>query len=153
MENEIKIFTRFRLLKLDFYKKIITFELKKSIIMKKIVFLFVVILSFNLRAQNVKQLITSGKWYVVSTQENGKQPEEADSKEDEWIIFLPNGTTEEEHFGENENSKWVYSDKNKTMKIIGSSTYLNKLIEITKDRMVVEVIEKGQPDIIITYEK
>ncbi len=122
--------------------------------MKKFIFpLLLFFTIFYINAQDVKKILTSGKWYVTFTQENGQQPEPAENKDDEWIIFLPDGKAQEEQFGESMSSKWTYSKTTKIITIDGVEQKILKLIDINDKKMVVELVESGQESMIFTYEK
>lgn len=126
--------------------------------MKKIVFtLFLGLVSFTVKAQDVEVILTSGKWFIESIQEKGEQPEMASNKQDEWLLFTKDGKVEESHFGELETSSWNYDKLKKMIKISGSETIFHRIIEITNDKLIVEVVEdvKGSADdnVMITYVK
>lgn len=125
---------------------------------KTVLILSVFVLSaFNLvDNQGVKETLVSGKWFVESTQEKGKEPEQASDKEDEWLFFYPDGKIEQNIFGEMITSKWEYDKANEMIKMDGQEgiTYL-KIIEITEQKLIVE--QKATVDesdsLIITYTK
>ncbi|MFY7670990.1 lipocalin family protein [Tenacibaculum sp. MEBiC06402] len=126
--------------------------------MKKIVLtLFLGLVSFTVKAQDVEGILTSGKWFIESIQEKGEEPEMSANKQDEWLLFTKDGKVEESHFGELETFSWNYDKVKKTIKISGSETIFHRIIEISNDRLIVEVVEdvKGAADdnLMITYIK
>lgn len=126
-------------------------------IMKKIVLAFFLgLLSYAAQAQDVEGILTSGKWFVESTQEKGEQPELASNKDDEWLVFSKDGKVEEGHFGDLKTSSWNYDKSKKMIKISGSETIFHRIIEITADRLIVELVDdlNGADDnLMITYVK
>jgi len=141
-------------LKLFYY-----FWKKHSIIMKKIIILFCAVLlsSFSVKTskEQVKTFLTSGKWFVESVQENGQEPEMVEDKNDEWIIFHEEGKLEENLYGEITNSTWEYSQEKNSIKIIGDDidvTY-KKIIEITENKLTVELTEGDNDSLIVNYTK
>lgn len=126
--------------------------------MKKIVFAFFLgLVSFAVNAQDVEGILTSGKWFIESVQEKGEEPELSSNKEDEWLLFSKDGKVEESHFGEMETSSWNYDKTKKMIKISGSDTVFHRIIEISSDKLIVELVEdvKGAADdnLMITYVK
>ncbi|CAL2063081.1 hypothetical protein [Tenacibaculum sp. 190524A05c] len=126
--------------------------------MKKIVFAFFLgLASFAVNAQDVEGILTSGKWFIESVQEKGEEPELSSNKEDEWLLFSKDGKVEESHFGEMETSSWNYDKTKKMIKISGSDTVFHRIIEISSDKLIVELVEdvKGAADdnLMITYVK
>jgi hypothetical protein len=126
--------------------------------MKKIVLtLFLGLVSFTVKAQDVEGILTSGKWFIESIQEKGEEPEMSSNKEDEWLLFTKDGKVEESHFGEMETFSWNYDKTEKTIKISGSETIFHRIIEISNDKLIVEVVEdvKGaaEDNLMITYVK
>lgn len=113
--------------------------------MKKLTLIICAILlcSFNITTSKtqIKNILTSGKWFVESIQESGHEPEMAENKNDEWIIFHEEGKLEENLYGEITNSTWEYSDKNKTIKIIGDKILTKRIIEISDNKLTIEVIK------------
>lgn len=113
--------------------------------MKKIsIILFAIVLcSFNVTntKTQTKALLTSGKWFVESVQESGEEPELAENKNDEWIVFHEEGKVVENIYGEVTNATWEYSDKNNSIKITGEDVIFKKIIEITETKLTIELIE------------
>jgi len=103
----------------------------------------------------VKDFLTSGKWYVESIQESGQEPEMAEDKNDEWIIFHKEGKLEENLFGEITNSTWEYSEENKSIKVVGNEVVYKKIIEISENKLTIELIEDVNSDdvLMINYIK
>lgn len=134
------------------------FEYKHNqYIMKKIVFAFFLgLLSFAVKAQDVEGILTSGKWYVESIQEKGEEPELSSNKEDEWLLFTKDGKVEEGRFGDLKTSSWNYDNAQKMIKISGDETIFHRIIEISDNRLIIELLEnlKGTDDnLMITYVK
>lgn len=126
--------------------------------MKKIVFAFFLgLFSFAVNAQDVEGILTSGKWFIESVQEKGEEPELSSNKTDEWLLFTKDGKVEESHFGELETFSWNYDKLKKMIKISGSETIFHRIIEISSDKLIVEVVEdvKGaaEDNLMITYVK
>lgn len=113
--------------------------------------------STGINAQdNIHDILTSGKWYVESVQEKGEEPEISAKKDDEWILYHSEGKTEESLFGELSSSSWTFDKENSIIKLTGSETIFHKIIEITGDKLIVELIEdlndtEAHP--IVTYIK
>lgn len=126
---------------------------------KTVLILSVFILSaFNLvDNQDVKETLVSGKWFIESIQEKGKEPEMASDKEDEWLFFYPDGKMEESHFGELVTGEWKYFKKDNVIKIFESDAIkVKKILEVTNDKLVVEFFEDinaKDESLIITYVK
>ncbi len=106
--------------------------------------------------QDIKRILTSGKWFVESVQESGQEPEMSSNKNDEWIVFHAEGKLEESLYGEVTNSEWEYSDKEKSIKVVGDDIVFKKIIEISEDKLTIELIEdvNNKEDVImINYTK
>lgn len=105
--------------------------------------------------QDVKRILTSGKWFVESVQESGQEPEISSNKNDEWIVFHEKGKVEENLYGEVTTSTWEYSDTDKSIKIVGEETVFKKIIEITDTKLTIEIIEDvNSGDVLmVTYTK
>lgn len=101
--------------------------------------------------QDVKRILTSGKWFVESVQESGQEPEMSSNKNDEWIVFHAEGKLEESLYGEVTNSEWEYSDKEKSIKVVGDDIVFKKIIEISEDKLTIELIEdvNNKEDVIM----
>lgn len=112
--------------------------------MKRFLLPLILILTFSsLNAQqDITKFLTSGKWYVASIQEKGEKPEEAENKNDEWIVFQEEGKVEESYFGDAVTCEWKYSKKLNIIEIFDNSEVkFFKIIEATKDKLVVEVLK------------
>lgn len=112
--------------------------------------------SFTTISQNIEEVLTSGKWYVESIQEKGKEPEVAEDKNDEWLVFYADGKLEENQFGEMITSKWQYVKTDKLIKKIeGDGIEYLKVIEISSDKLIVEQLSIDNPKegVMITYTK
>lgn len=114
-------------------------------------------LSFTtVKNQNVENVLTSGKWYVESTQEKGEEPEKAEDKNDEWIVFHADGNLEENQFGEMFTCKWKYEKAEKVIKKIedGGVEYL-RVIEISSDKLIIEQLgmDDDEDGLMVTYVK
>ena len=126
--------------------------------MRKI-FLLVFVLSLvsftKNNEQDVKRILTSGKWFVESVQESGQEPEISSNKNDEWIVFHEKGKVEENLYGEITTATWEYSDADKNIKIVGEETVFKKIIEITETKLTIEIIEDvNSGDVLmVTYTK
>jgi len=103
----------------------------------------IVLCSFSVDTSKsqVKSLLTSGKWFVESVQESGQEPEMVENKNDEWVVFHEEGKVEENLYGEITKSTWEYSDKDKSIRIIGDKSVTKKIIEITDSKLTIEFIE------------
>ena len=99
------------------------------------------IFSFAVNAQDVEGILTSGKWFIESVQEKGEEPELSSNKTDEWLLFTKDGKVEESHFGELETFSWNYDKLKKMIKISGSETIFHRIIEISSDKLIVELFK------------
>lgn len=122
-----------------------------------ILFICVAVLcSFTTMNQNVEEVLVSGKWYVESTQEKGQEPEKAEDKNDEWVVFYADGKLEENQFGEMFTCKWKYiKADNVIKKIEGEGVEYLKLIDVSSDKLVVEKLsmDDSEEGLMITYIK
>ncbi len=125
--------------------------------MKKLVLaLFLGLSSFVSNAQDIEGILTSGKWFVESIQEKGEEPELSSNKEDEWLSFSKDGKVEENHFGDSKTHSWNYDKNKKMIKISGSETTFHRIIEISNNKLIVELIEdlkETDDNLMITYIK
>lgn len=127
--------------------------------MKKIIIILcaIVLSSFSVSKtkSQIKEYLTSGKWFVESVQESGQEPEMAEDKNDEWVIFHKEGKLEENLYGETTNSNWEYSDENKSIKVTGDEVIFKRIIEITEDHLTIELVEdvNSGDTLIINYVK
>ena len=127
--------------------------------MKKItIILFAIILSsftVDTSTTEVKSLLTSGKWFVESVQESGEEPEAAENKNDEWILFKDNGQVIENLYGETTQATWEFSKNDNSIKITGEDVVFKKIIEISDHKLTVEFIENvnNGKTLIINYTK
>lgn len=125
--------------------------------MKKIVLvLFFGLFAFTAKAQDIQGILTSGKWFVESIQEKGEEPELSSNKSDEWLAYSNDGKVEENHFGDLKTLSWTYDDSQKLIKLSGSETVFHKVIEISDDKLIVELIEDldgAEDNLMITYVK
>ncbi len=125
--------------------------------MKKIVLaLFLSLFVFTIKAQNVENILTSGKWFIESIQEKGEEPELSSNKDDEWLLYSKDGKVEEGHFGSLEKFSWIYDKKRNMIKFFGSETIFYRIIEISKEKLIVELIEDledANDNLMITYIK
>lgn len=129
----------------------------QSIKMKGIVLaLFLSLSSLFVQAQDVKGILTSGKWFVESIQEKGEEPELSSNKEDEWMAYSADGKVEENHFGDSKTFSWAYDDAKKLITISGSEKIFHRIIEITDEKLIVELVEdlmETEDNLMITYVK
>ncbi|MFD0991738.1 hypothetical protein [Tenacibaculum geojense] len=125
--------------------------------MKKIlVTLFIGLSSLVINAQeDVETILTSGKWFVESVQEKGQQPEMSADKNDEWIVYHKDGKAEENVFGDVSSSSWSYDNTKKLIKVTGAQTIFYKIIEVTSEKLIVELIEdmNSSDNVMVTYVK
>ena len=127
--------------------------------MKKITIILcaIILCSFKVDTSEtqIKSLLTSGKWFVESVQEIGQEPEKAENKNDEWVVFHKEGKVEENLYGEITNATWEYSDKDKSIKVTGNDVVYKKIIEITETKLTIELIEDVNDDnhLMINYIK
>lgn len=126
--------------------------------MKNFILVFFVVLfsSFTmLEDQNERQVVLSGKWYIESVQEQGEKPEKVENKEDEWIHFHKDGKVEEGQFGEVTSGTWTYLKEKKAFKVSFDDTVFYKIIELSDNKMTLEVGEGlGSDDyIMVNYTK
>ncbi|WP_075341351.1 lipocalin-like domain-containing protein [Tenacibaculum agarivorans] len=125
--------------------------------MKKfIVALFLGLMAFTAEAQDVKSILTSGKWFIESIQEKGEEPEMSINKTDEWLAFSEDGKVEENHFGDSKMFSWTYDNDKKMIKLSGSETIFHRVIEVSDDKLIVELIEdleNADDNLMITFIK
>lgn len=128
--------------------------------MKKFILLLAALaISFSftsLKNQNVEEVLVSGKWFVDSIQEKGQEPEKAEDKNDEWLLFYADGKLEENQFGELLTCKWKFEKQEGLIKKLeGDAVEYLKVIEITSDKLIVEQFELNGSDegVMITYVK
>ncbi len=127
--------------------------------MKKIIIILcaIVLSSFSVTKSEseIQDFLTSGKWFVESVQESGQEPEMAENKNDEWVIFHKEGKLEENLYGETTNSTWEYSAENKSIKIIGDEVIYKRIIEIAEDHLTIELVEdvNSGDTLIVNYVK
>ncbi|TYP99171.1 hypothetical protein C7447_102490 [Tenacibaculum adriaticum] len=126
--------------------------------MKKFIIILcaIVLSSFTKNeTQEVKSILTSGKWFVESTQESGQEPEMTSNKNDEWIVFHADGKVEEGLYGDVTASNWEYLAEEKSIKISGDETVYKRVIEISADKLVVEAVDNLNSDdtLMVTYIK
>ncbi len=125
--------------------------------MKKLVLaLFLGLFTFTAKAQDIKDILTSGKWFVESIQEKGEEPELSSNKDDEWLVFTKDGKVEENHFGDSKTFSWTYDEGKKMIKLSGSETIFKRVIEITDNKLIIELVEdleNSDDNLMITYVK
>ncbi|MDY0779646.1 lipocalin family protein [Tenacibaculum sp. IB213877] len=125
--------------------------------MKKLLLvLFIGLSSLAVNAQqDVETILTSGKWFIESVQEQGQQPEMSDNKNDEWIVYHKDGNAEESTFEVLSKSNWSFDKANKTIKLTGAETIFYKIIEISEEKLIVEQKETvdASEGLMITYVK
>ncbi|SNR16182.1 lipocalin family protein [Tenacibaculum jejuense] len=125
--------------------------------MKKLVLaLFLGLLTFTVKAQEVETILTSGKWFIESIQEKGEEPELASNKTDEWLVFSKDGKVEENHFGDSKTFSWTYDKSKKMIKLSGDETIFHRVIEISESKLIIELVEdleNSDDNLMITYIK
>ncbi|WP_299619977.1 lipocalin family protein [uncultured Tenacibaculum sp.] len=125
--------------------------------MKKLVLaLFLGLFAFTVKAQEVENILTSGKWFIESIQEKGEEPELSSNKNDEWMVFSKDGKVEENHFGDSKTFSWTYDKTKKMIKLSGEETIFHRVIEITENKLIVELVEdleNADDNLMITYVK
>lgn len=125
--------------------------------MKKLVLaLFLGLIAFTAKAQDVENILTSGKWFVESTQEKGEQPELASNKNDEWLMFSKDGKVEENHFGDSKTFSWTYDKSKKMITLSGDETIFHRVIEISENKLIIELVEdleNSDDNLMVTYVK
>lgn len=124
-----------------------------------VIILFAIVLcSFNLSTADdaqIENILTSGKWFVESIQESGVEPEMAESKNDEWVIFHKDGNLEQGLYDEVSKATWEYTEKDKMIKVSGNDVVFKKIIEISNDKLTIELIENAnsEDNLIVNYVK
>lgn len=125
--------------------------------MKKIILPFLFLFSvFCASAQEkVEDILTSGKWFIESVQEQGKHPEKVEDKTEEWLVFYADGKVKQCQFEEVSKADWQYLQKEKAIKISNDEVVLQKIIEISAEKLVLEVANglDAKEHLIVTYVK
>jgi len=124
--------------------------------MKKVIVIIcaLVLVSFKIdTTKEVEGLLTSGKWFVESTQEKGQEPEMVTDKNEEWILFSKEGKIQESIYGEITNASWEYIAKDNSIKITGDKVAYKKIIELTSTKLTVELLDVDSSSLMITYTK
>lgn len=127
--------------------------------MKKIIIILFAIILCSFKGSNadtqIENMLTSGKWFIESIQESGAEPEMAENKNDEWIIFYEDGNVEEGLYDEISKATWEYSETDKMIKVVGNDVVFKKIIEISDNKLTIELIENANStdNIIVNYVK
>ena len=126
--------------------------------MKKLIIITVILIS-SLQTivgqeKNELDLITSGKWYLDYMKNPSQEktfPNE--QKENNWMIFHPDGKHEVKSFGVLIFGKWEYSKDEKTIKMINNGMVsTNKIIKLNDTEMTLE-IKQGDIEIMMRFKK
>jgi hypothetical protein len=117
--------------------------------MKKIILLTLLIVTsiqtINSQEKNEKDLITSGKWHIEYMEMGGKKMElPSEMQKMNWVIFHKNGKQEGMENGQKYVGKWEFDKKRRIIKTNDLDGIAEqKLISVTKNKLIISVKEQG----------
>ncbi|WP_405604085.1 hypothetical protein [Polaribacter sp. Asnod1-A03] len=117
--------------------------------MKKIILLTLLIVisiqTINSQEKNEKDLITSGKWHIEYMEMGGKKMElPSEMQKMNWVIFHKNGKQEGIENGQKYVGKWEFDKKRRIIKTNDLDGIAEqKLISVTKNKLIISVKEQG----------
>ena len=116
--------------------------------MKKIIITLLIVFSIQtIKAQKKSEfeLITSGKWHIEYMEMKGKKmtlPPEI--QQNNWVIFHADGKQEGMENGQKYTGKWKYDKEKRIIKTNDIDGIVEqKLISVTKDKLIISVTEQG----------
>ncbi|MFY0629656.1 MAG: lipocalin family protein [Flavobacteriaceae bacterium] len=126
--------------------------------MKKIIAITFILLS-SLQTivgqeKNKLELITSGKWYLESIENDGhKKTFQTELKESNWMLFHSDGKHEVMSFGELNFGKWEYSKDQKTVKMTNGGRTSNQEVMTLNDKKLILRIKAEEIEILMKFKK
>jgi hypothetical protein len=117
--------------------------------LKKLFLLTFLILSsfqtINSQEKNEKDLISTGKWYIEYMKMGGQKMNlPVEMQKMNWVIFHKGGKQEGMEEGKKYVGKWEFDEKNRIIKTNDlDGINEQKLISVTKNKLIVSVKEKG----------
>ena len=117
--------------------------------MKKLVLLtFLIISSFqtiNSQEKNEEDLISSGKWHIEYMEMGGKKMNlPSEMQKMNWVMFHKSGKQEGMENGQKYVGKWEFDKKRRIIKTNDLDGIAEqKLISVTKNKLIVSIKEQG----------
>ncbi len=117
--------------------------------MKRIIIITLLIISsiqtIKAQTENEFKLITSGKWHIEYMEMSGqKKALPAEMQQNNWVIFHANGKQEGMEEGKKYVGKWEFDKEKRIIKTNDLDGIVEqKLISVTKDKLIVSVKEQG----------
>ena len=118
--------------------------------MKRTIIITLLIISsiqtIKAQEENEFELITSGKWHIEYMEMSGqKMTLPAEMQQNNWVIFHANGKQEGMEEGKKYVGKWEFDKKKRIIKTNDLDGIVEqKLISVTKDKLIVSVKEQGE---------
>ena len=117
--------------------------------MKRTIIITLLIISsiqtIKAQEENEFELITSGKWHIEYMEMSGqKMTLPAEMQQNNWVIFHANGKQEGMEEGKKYVGKWEFDKEKRIIKTNDLDGIVEqKLISVTKDKLIVSVKEQG----------
>lgn len=123
--------------------------------MKKTIFitiaLFLSIQTFIGQEKSILNLITSGKWYLSTFENDGlKKTYSEELKEKNWMKFNTDGKHEVMSFGYLESGEWELSNNNKMIKMINNNrASIYEILTLNESQIILKREEEDTKFIMV----
>ena len=124
---------------------------------KKIILVTIALISIQTTLAQEKSeldLITSGKWYLESFENNGNiKTFSEELKENNWMKFHRDGKHKVKTFGNLDTAEWLLSNNKKVIKMINNDrASIYEIIKLNEKNMILKR-EEGDVKFILTFKK